>query len=349
MGFCKYFPSVVIVLMTVIQLSEGKNDTKLDAHNDTILSRKERFIAFPMGSTFSVAVCMTVGTIGNPNVNYLSLGMNWGIAYELPNITWVLEQAHGFPKKPAPAPEPVIKRRYRRDLYQKLELLMDGLKIVETYKSVDLLNFNYGTQLPTEESYLMKKNEIIPHRRSKRYIAFPEGSSFTCAVCFTVGVVGSPRINYLSYGLNWGIAYDLPNETWIIDHLHGFSNTRQPSLAVLKRRNRRSLYHSIENLIDRMGYNGRDCVLRALCESRQFFQSKKLGMIPELIRTIFSLPKTRLLTREIEEHSDIKHYNDAYFRDEDEDCELRYPCSFSLLELAMGRYSEPSEHFYGDY
>lgn len=68
---------------------------------------------------------MTTGVIGNPNEQYLSLGLNWGIAYELPNSTWVLQHANGFGVKEEIL-GPQIKRRHRRDLYGKLETLMDG-------------------------------------------------------------------------------------------------------------------------------------------------------------------------------------------------------------------------------
>lgn len=38
-----------------------------------------------------------------------------------------------------------------------------------------------------------------------------------------------------------------------------------------------------------MGYNGRDCILRALCESKQYFQKTKMGMMGEMLRVIFRL------------------------------------------------------------
>lgn len=37
-----------------------------------------------------------------------------------------------------------------------------------------------------------------------------------------------------------------------------------------------------------MGYNGRECVLRALCESAQYFYKKSTSMMEELIHTVFS-------------------------------------------------------------
>lgn len=45
--------------------------------------------------------------------------MNWGLAYDLPNQTFVLEHRS---KK---LPRPIVKRRQRRDLYHRLEIAMD--------------------------------------------------------------------------------------------------------------------------------------------------------------------------------------------------------------------------------
>lgn len=54
----------------------------------------------------------------------------------------------------------------------------------------------------------------------------------------------------MSFGLNWGVAYDLPNTTWILNHLHGFAKRPIP-VAVWHRRSRRSLYKEIENVVDK--------------------------------------------------------------------------------------------------
>lgn len=48
--------------------------------------------------------------------------------------------------------------------------------------------------------------------------------------------------------------------------------------------------HKLINILPHnfsMGYNGRDCVLRTLCESRQYFQRNKMNMIGEMLRVIF--------------------------------------------------------------
>ncbi|XP_037892138.1 uncharacterized protein LOC119639039 [Glossina fuscipes] len=340
------------------------NDDK--AHNvsskGTLLSRSKRFISFPLGSSFSTSICMTTGVIGNPNQSYLSMGLNWGIAYDLPNITWVLAHAHGFKastRQQTNMMDVQIKRRHRRALYNKLEVAISRTKnayVVEsslldpslknttltgrTAPHLSSLSSSPSSPLLTTLTQRQQAQEHLLSR-PKRYLSFPEGSSFSVAVCFTVGIIGNPRFDYMSFGLNWGVAYDLPNTTWILNHLRGFGKHPAP-LATWHRRNRRNLYKEIEIVMDNMGYNGRDCVLRALCESRQYFRQQKMSMIGEMLRTIFSLPKQRIFTRELDEHSDIVLYDHAYREAHSVTrCEEQYHrCGFSLLELAFGRYSK---------
>lgn len=67
-----------------------------------------------------VAFCETLGVFGNPQYIYFSWAINWGIAYELPNETWILNQ-----RNRKPMPKPLVQRRHRRDLYNKLEIAID--------------------------------------------------------------------------------------------------------------------------------------------------------------------------------------------------------------------------------
>lgn len=67
-----------------------------------------------------MAACLTVGVLGNPMPGIFTWGLNWGIAYELPNETMLAEGL----KRVNALPRPLVARRDRRDLYSKLELIM---------------------------------------------------------------------------------------------------------------------------------------------------------------------------------------------------------------------------------
>ncbi|XP_044251628.1 uncharacterized protein [Drosophila takahashii] len=309
------------------------------------LSRGKRFVAFPQGSSASGAVCLTTGVIGNPNLLYLSLGINWGVAYDLPNVTWVLQNAHGWTTKKSAKAQ--IKRRHRRELYGRLETMIDSGDLWSPPTLMTMMERADDSSASSSSESLQLLHRQRWQRvlsRPKRYLSFPEGSSFSVAVCFTVGIIGNPYYGYNSFGLNWGTAYDLPNTTWVLQNLHGFA-THPVAPAVLRRRSRSAIYRKMETIVDNMGYNGRDCILRTLCESRQYFQRTKMSMVGEMLRTIFSLPKQRIFTRELHENSEIFHYDQAYRNAHSDDC-TQYDCHFSLLELAFGKYTTPPKNYY---
>lgn len=94
-----------------------------------------------------------------------------------------------------------------------------------------------------------------------------------------------------------------------------------------------------------MGYNGRDCILRALCESQQTFGRKGTHLIAELLRTVFAFPKSKVLSFE---HPELMIYDEAYRLGKSvaTECHAMYPnCGFSLIKLALGRYSKPLQNF----
>ncbi|XP_055611456.1 uncharacterized protein LOC129758054 [Uranotaenia lowii] len=186
----------------------------------------------------------------------------------------------------------------------------------------------------TEPLEISSENPAKVLSRKKRFIVFPEGASFSVAVCMTVGVYGNPNYQMFSWALNWGIAYNLPNQTLTYD-----MDLNQPK-PMAQRRNRRDLYHKLEVAMDDMGYNGRQCILRALCESSQLFGHKGSNMIEEILRSLFSFPKSKVLSFEPEEN---RIYDEAHRKGRNKVmCQSLYPaCRFSLHELALGKYASP--------
>lgn len=93
-----------------------------------------------------------------------------------------------------------------------------------------------------------------------------------------------------------------------------------------------------------MGYNGRECILLALCESSQKFNKQGHNMVETLIKTAFSFPTSKVLPFE---HYDLNIYSEAYRRGKNNiQCQTAYPkCGFSLLQLALGKYSKPLPNY----
>lgn len=123
--------------------------------------------------------------------------------------------------------------------------------VAENSQTAHIQNYNASTSLESliekDLNCTDKSESHLKSRRAKRYVAFPEGSSFSVAFCATVGFVGNPNFIYFSWAINWGLAYDLPNDTWIINE----KNRKVFPKQIVQRRHRRDLYDRLENIIDK--------------------------------------------------------------------------------------------------
>ncbi|XP_034184213.2 uncharacterized protein LOC117606190 [Osmia lignaria lignaria] len=212
--------------------------------------------------------------------------------------------------------------------------------------------------------------------RRKRYVVFPEGSTFSIALCVTFNTLSSDDI--FSEGVNWGIAYDLPNESK--PALEPFLQLRQDKIKpankygyangplnknvvkypqwnsnekyyvkpgkrkyykqdyyYLQRRHRRDLYSKLEVIMNAMNFDGRTCILRALCEASQRLMPKGNTLIEEMMRISFLFPLKKLFSGEPEEHHAYSRAHKAGH--EGHDCASTFSsCSFSLIDMALGKY-----------
>lgn len=57
---------MAILLLSLIHYNSSDSAVQ-EKNNEKILSRRKRYLVFPTGSSFSIAVCMTIGVYGNPN------------------------------------------------------------------------------------------------------------------------------------------------------------------------------------------------------------------------------------------------------------------------------------------
>ncbi|XP_076173029.1 uncharacterized protein LOC143149498 [Ptiloglossa arizonensis] len=230
--------------------------------------------------------------------------------------------------------------------------------------------------------YRVSSEENASLSRRKRYVVFPEGSTFSIALCLTVHTLTPDNI--FTEGVNWGISYDLPNESkpalepflqlrqdkikpgdnkypghaaggaidknvvnypgWNSYEKYYFKPGRtkynKPDYYYLQRRHRRDLYSKLETVMNAMNFDGRTCVLRALCEASQRLMPKGNTLIEEMMRISFSFPLKRLFSYEPEEHHT---YGKAHKAGHDgQDCANMFAgCSFSLIDMALGKYDAP--------
>ncbi|XP_031774795.1 uncharacterized protein LOC100864698 [Apis florea] len=210
--------------------------------------------------------------------------------------------------------------------------------------------------------------------RRRRYVVFPEGSTFSIALCVTVHTVTPDNI--FTEGINWGISYDLPNESkpalepflqlrhdrvkpvkkygsqypsdknvvkysgWNSDKYYvkpGKRKYLKPDYYYLQRRHRRELYSKLETIMNAMNFDGRTCILRALCEASQRLLPKGNTLVEEMMRISFSFPLKRLFEHEPEEHHAYSRARKAGH--EGHDCAAMFAgCSLSLIDMALGKY-----------
>lgn len=81
----KTFLILLVILLVDVLLSAKANTQIAKADQQKVLSRRKRFLIFPTGASFSVAVCMTIGVYGNPQFSMFSWALNYGFAYNLPS------------------------------------------------------------------------------------------------------------------------------------------------------------------------------------------------------------------------------------------------------------------------
>ncbi|KAF7280665.1 hypothetical protein GWI33_005631 [Rhynchophorus ferrugineus] len=169
--------------------------------------------------------------------------------------------------------------------------------------------------------------------RRKRYVAFPEGAAFSAVFCMTA----QTGINTISEGINWGFVYDLPNDTLPLI---------APHRAFQKRRNRRDVYVKLEDILTSIGYNGRSCILRTLCEAEKRFEPRETSLARQLLNIIFRFPKGPIGKDEPDDHR-IYHWASLIGRGEysdnenqlEQDCSDIFTCPFSLIDMALGYHS----------
>lgn len=110
-----------------------------------------------------------------------------------------------------------------------------------------------------------------------------------------------------------------------------------------------------------MGYNGRNCILRALCEASQTLKPKGQSLLDEILRIVFRsvvgyilcyfiisiviiwfrYPNSR---RIVDPEDDYQKATEKGIEFLNEDCFQMFPgCPFSLIDLALGYYSRFGE------
>lgn len=195
---------------------------------------------------------------------------------------------------------------------------------MDNYQTLFLILFALIFFHTTCQSFYEAENDITVSRR-KRLVVFPLGSTFSLAFSNRVStLVGG---NIFTTGMNWAVAFDLPNHTLRNPHPKEMS----PSLL---RRQRRELYRRLETAMDSAGVDGRTCIKKALCEAAQRLKAGA-NLWEEIMRVLFTLP-----LEEVDIYEPIEHhtYDAAHRRGLSKGSCLQFyrTCRYSLIDMVIG-------------
>ncbi|XP_043462703.1 uncharacterized protein LOC122498824 isoform X2 [Leptopilina heterotoma] len=165
----------------------------------------------------------------------------------------------------------------------------------------------------------MPKNHKVRREvpETKKYLLFPQGSNVQLIYCMTIGTYARPG-GFFTMGVTAGLAYELPHKRTVL--------FRKPA-EVYHRRSRRELYQKLELMLKTQGKDGKECVLKALCNAGKRKRTKegKGSFIEEILHSIFTLPSGSY-------HLDPKtEYEKAH--ETDVDCNKAFPsCADSIFD-----------------
>ncbi|KAM3965449.1 uncharacterized protein ACR2FA_000284 [Aphomia sociella] len=242
---------------------------------------------------------------------------------------------------------------------------------------------NNGTE--TEESGSFELTSKVLSRR-KRYLIFPDGSSFQLVFC-TQNMGYLPVQNVIWFGNTAALAWELPTDPNVfhglkkyekgyilqrrqdnskhiyymdefgkviakvpykrkpivnpafakrsvdntrhnimkisIPEMHGMQKARryldniEESNIDFHREGRKDLYEKLETFINALGWNGRECVLRLLCESGKR-HTEQGTFLQEIMRATFTLPRGSEFASATHRQYDVAHGSYG-------DCANEYP------------------------
>ncbi|KPJ14436.1 hypothetical protein RR48_13507 [Papilio machaon] len=164
--------------------------------------------------------------------------------------------------------------------------------------------------------------------RKRRHLTFPDGSN----VVLTISVVKA-FMTHAPSGWNLvleiDVLYPLPDANFTNAHYR----------RKLHHRQKREFWERIELILENMGYNGRQCILKTLCETTQRIVPHSENMVQEIFRTLFTMPLTKVLKTEPLQHTiyDSAHRLGVLL----ESCDI-YKCPLSLVDWAQGYYNAPA-------
>ncbi|KAL3273269.1 hypothetical protein HHI36_014723 [Cryptolaemus montrouzieri] len=138
-----------------------------------------------------------------------------------------------------------------------------------------------------------------------------------------------PAGRIFTEGVNWGIAYELPNKKIFLENL------KEKKKHIIRRRDRRNLYENVELILENFGFNGKACIYRALCEASSKLAFEDKTITEKMVSILLRYPLEPIEQDEPDQH--VYYHNATRLGYEDPtNCEgFLETCPISLIDLAL--------------
>ncbi|XP_057331709.1 uncharacterized protein LOC130671677 [Microplitis mediator] len=156
--------------------------------------------------------------------------------------------------------------------------------------------------------------------RKRRHLVFPKSTTFVMTVTGLKSIQVKEPTNW-NLDLEFDMIWPIPDDNVDKKIIKKKSNHKL-------RRHKRDFYNTFELALDRLGFSGKNCILRTICESKMFLQPPGISFLDDLLRVI--------LSHEENQGNNPDEYDTAY--KSISDCNKIYECPISLLELFLNNF-----------
>ncbi|CAG9772592.1 unnamed protein product [Ceutorhynchus assimilis] len=283
--------------------------SKIENNNEeVVLSRRRRYLQFPAGSSFQLVFCFTYPSVGVGS--YFVFGHTAALAFELPSMPLHFD-GKDFQKKDEEPTEAATTEMLKGKAYV-LCAFSDYPELKFThFNRTDHERVDHGYSpwnLPNSNMPISSyKNEFMDYVKTPVYSARRRTNNYS-----------NSDINLKYQQAPYSQRYNINNQ-----HSH-MKLTLDPKFYSIHRRSRREVYKKIESFLSRLNLDGKACLLKAICETRQLSNDKQT-FFKESFKGLFR-------AKPHDDHDDEDEYDAAY--NPNHNCEemfsgffdLAYPC-----------------------
>ncbi|XP_026741392.1 uncharacterized protein LOC113503562 [Trichoplusia ni] len=153
--------------------------------------------------------------------------------------------------------------------------------------------------------------------RKRRHLAFPTGSAATVTTSIVKTFMTHVPSGWFTT-IEAELVYHLPDDKIVSAHLR----------RKLHHRQKKEIWESLRNMFEYRNMNGRNCVMRTICEAQTHLALKGKSLVHDLLRAMFTAP---LRERDFVEEMGLT-YGEIL---EPDICDRSNDCPFSVIGFIL--------------